>query len=30
LDEICHQANLVWTIMGREIVIKPKPADTSQ
>ena len=25
LDEICQQANLVWTIMGREIVIKPKP-----
>jgi hypothetical protein len=23
LDEICHQANFVWTIMGRVIVIKP-------
>lgn len=23
LDEICHQANFVWTIMGRMIVIKP-------
>jgi hypothetical protein len=30
LDEICHQSNLVWTIMGREIVIKPKPADAPQ
>jgi hypothetical protein len=26
LDEICQQANFVWTIMGREIIIKPKPA----
>ena len=25
LDEICRQDNLVWTIMGRAIVIKPKP-----
>jgi hypothetical protein len=25
LDEICQQANLEWTIMGRAIVIKPKP-----
>jgi len=24
LDEICHQANLTWTIMGREIVIRPR------
>jgi len=23
LDEICHEAGLVWTIMGRAIVIKP-------
>ncbi len=28
LDEICHEANLVWTIMGRAIVIKPNPAVT--
>jgi hypothetical protein len=28
LDEICHEANLVWTIMGRAIVIKPGPAVT--
>jgi len=25
LDRICHEANLVWTIMGREIVVKPAP-----
>jgi hypothetical protein len=24
LDEICHQANLTWTIMGREIIVRPK------
>ncbi len=24
LDEICHQANLSWTIMGRVIVVKPR------
>jgi len=23
LDEICHEAGLMWTIMGRAIVIKP-------
>jgi hypothetical protein len=23
LDEICHQANFTWTIMGRVIVIRP-------
>ena len=23
LDEICHQANFVWVIMGRVIVVKP-------
>jgi hypothetical protein len=28
LDEICHEANLVWTIMGRAIVIKPGPPVT--
>jgi hypothetical protein len=28
LDAICRQANLVWTIMGRAIVIKPNPAAT--
>jgi hypothetical protein len=28
LDEICHEANLVWTIMGRAIVVKPGPAVT--
>ncbi len=25
LDEICHQSNLVWTIAGRVILIKPGP-----
>jgi hypothetical protein len=25
LDRICHEANLVWTIMGREIIVKPAP-----
>jgi len=25
LDEICHEAGLAWTIMGRAIVIKPGP-----
>lgn len=30
LDEICQQANLVWTIMGREIVVKPKPPAGAQ
>jgi len=29
LDEICHQANLVWTIMGRAVVIEPKPPGTN-
>jgi hypothetical protein len=29
LDEICQQANFVWTIMGREIIIKPKPLDAN-
>ena len=24
LDEICHQAKLSWTIMGRVIVVKPR------
>lgn len=28
LDEICHEANLAWTIMGRAIVIKPGPPVT--
>jgi hypothetical protein len=28
VDEICHEANLVWTIMGRAIVIKPGPPVT--
>jgi len=28
LDAICRQANLVWTIMGRAVVIKPNPAAT--
>lgn len=25
LDEICHEANLVWTITGRVIIVKPGP-----
>lgn len=24
LDEICHQSNFSWTIMGRVIVVKPR------
>ena len=28
LDEICHEAGLVWTIMGRAIVVKPGPSDS--
>lgn len=24
LDEICQQGNLTWTIMGREIIVRPR------
>jgi len=29
LDEICREANFVWTIMGRVIIIKPNPMPVS-
>lgn len=28
LDEICNQGNLTWTIMGREIIVRPKVPGT--